>query len=165
MLLYAAHLLCTGVSVCVCVLYCRDRIGYLASQVRESEEKIERLNSSNRDSLACFGNWTRPLVDALQRNASQFQKPPKGPIGAMIQLSDYKWGVAVEQVIKRSLLSAFIVDNQQDKATFKRVMAQVLRRGSFTPDIVVSRYSNNVYNTSRNVSIVMQCTVRSMDLV
>ena len=151
--------------MCVCVLYCRDRIGYLASQVRESEEKIERLNSSNRDSLACFGNWTRPLVDALQRNASQFQKPPKGPIGAMIQLSDYKWGVAVEQVIKRSLLSAFIVDNQQDKATFKRVMAQVLRRGSFTPDIVVSRYSNNVYNTSRNVSIVMQCTVRSMDLV
>ena len=52
---------------------------------------------------------------------------PKGPVGSMIRLKDYKWSTAVEQVL-RGVLSCFIVDNPYDDAAFKRVASEVLRR-------------------------------------
>ena len=53
---------------------------------------------------------------------------PKGPVGSMIRLKDYKWSTAVEQVL-RGVLSCFIVDNPYDDAAFKRIASEVLRRG------------------------------------
>ena len=74
------------------------------------------------------------------RNQRQFRKLPKGPIGAKIRLKDYRWSTAVEQVVTRNLLSAFITDNAADDALLKRIMREVLRNHPFKPDTICSKF-------------------------
>ena len=107
---------------------CRGRVSSLDSRVRDSEDQLRRLQSSRTDQLQAFGPWMRTLVESLQRNRNRFRKMPKGPVGSMIHLKDYKWSTAVEQVL-RTVLSCFIVDNPYDDAAFKRIASEVLRRG------------------------------------
>lgn len=107
---------------------CRGRVSSLDSRVRDSEDQLQRLQSSRTDQLQAFGPWMRTLVESLQRNRNRFRKMPKGPVGSMICLKDYKWSTAVEQVL-RGVLSCFIVDNPYDDAAFKHIASEVLRRG------------------------------------
>lgn len=105
----------------------RGRVSSLDARIRDSEDQLRRLQSSRTDQLQAFGPWMRSLVESLQRNRNHFRKMPKGPVGSMIRLKDYKWSTAVEQVL-RTVLSCFIVDNPYDDAAFKRVASEVLRR-------------------------------------
>ena len=81
----------------------------------------------------------RNLVNAIARNQHRFRKVPKGPIGSMIQLKDYKWATAVEQAIPKWLFSAFITDNVYDDEILKQIMGQVLRDG-YKPDTLSGEF-------------------------
>ena len=112
---------------------------------------MQRLQSSRNDRLAAFGGNMRALVDELQMNRRKFRHFPKGPIGSLISLRDYKWSTAVEQVIKIGTLRAFIVDNHEDANTFKAIAKRVIR-GSPIPDAITSSFSGHVYDVSQDVS-------------
>lgn len=124
------------------------KLSDLDSRTRSSREQLQRLESSRADQLQAYGPWMRSLVDAIHRNQGRFRRPPKGPIGAMIRLKDYKWSRAVEQVVSRNLLSAFITDNATDDALLKQIMRDVLRNNPFKPDTICSRFEGRMYDVS-----------------
>ena len=100
--------------------------------------------ASQTQSLIFSSGSVRPYP----RNQGRFRRPPKGPIGAMIRLKDYKWSRAVEQVVSRNLLSAFITDNATDDALLKQIMRDVLRNNPFKPDTICSRFEVCVCTSS-----------------
>ena len=93
----------------------------------------------------------RALVNELQRQRGQFRCPPKGPIGSMISLHDYKWSTAVEQVVKLGTLKAFVVDNQQDASKYMAIAKRVVRNGGI-PDAITSPFQGSVYDVGPHVS-------------
>lgn len=88
----------------------------------------------------------RDLVDAIERNKQRFCKRPKGPIGMLIGLRDYKWAESIEAFLGRKLLSSFITDNHEDDRTLKNLMKQVIRdKRIFLPDTICSAFEVCVY--------------------
>lgn len=90
------------------------------------------------------------LVTAIQRESRRFSRLPIGPLGSKIKLKDYAWALAVEQVIKRSMLHAFIVDNHRDEEVLRRIINSIYKKG-YKPEIICSPYQNTVYDVSREV--------------
>lgn len=121
---------------------CREKARQLTDDVVKCKEEIRRLQSSRKDRLEAFGQWMPRLVAALQQNQSRFRKLPKGPIGALVKLKDYRWATAVEQVVGYRNLISFVCDNHEDEATLKRLVNENTRdvRGP-RPDIIVSRFT------------------------
>jgi hypothetical protein len=64
--------------------------------------------------LACnFMPYPPPILLSLLACSRQFSKPPIGPVGAHLTLTDTKWAVAGEVVLE-STLEVWIVDNARD---------------------------------------------------
>ena len=123
--------------------------------VRDCEEKLNRLKTGQQDKLAPFHPNTRKVFDALQRNADKFRCAPKGPIGRddILRLRDYKWTTAVEQVMGYPLLNAFVVDNERDRAVFSSIVNRVIPKGQFKPECIDLPFRfNRVHDISRKVS-------------
>ncbi len=137
--------------VCVSCSFVRSKESSLRNQVQTSSDQLRRLHSSRSDNLAAFGEDMRTVVNELQHRRREFRKPPKGPIGSLIQLRDHKWTTAIEQVIKYGTLRAFVVDNRQDLKTYKSICERVLR-GKRYPDAIVSRFQGSAYDVRANVS-------------
>ena len=137
-----------------CFCLCRSNVSTKEQSVRDCEQQLNRLRSSRQDKLAPFIQDMRKVVDALQRNADRFRYPPKGPIGAMFGLTDYRWSTAVEQVMKRPLLNAFIVDNERDRVTYYNIVNRVIPRGRFKPECIDFPFKHNtVHDIRRRVSV------------
>lgn len=58
------------------------------------------------------------LVSEIQANLHQFERPPLGPFGSLLTLSDDKWAVAIEASIGR-LLNQFVVHSHKDAALLR----------------------------------------------
>ena len=129
----------------------RSQESALEGQINSCREQLRRLQSSRNDKLAAFGEDMRALVNELQRQRRQFRHLPKGPIGSMIALRDYKWSTAVEQVVKLGTLKAFVVDNQQDASRYVAIAKRVVRNGGI-PDAITSPFQGSVYDVSAHVS-------------
>lgn len=118
----------------------------------KSNDCVKRLKSSHNDRLAMFGQQMKMLVDAVQKSASRFNRPPIGPLGAMIRLQDYTWATAVEQLVKRAALHSFVVDNHRDEATLRGIIRSVYGGGGFKPEVIVSSFQSTAYDVRKNVS-------------
>ena len=139
----------------ILTLFCRRIVSEKAENVGECEQKLHRLKFNRQDRLAPFHENTRKVAEALQKNAHRFRYPPKGPIGRedILRLKDYRWSTAVEQLMKYSLLNAFIVDNEHDRVTFNGIVNRTIPRGKFKPECIDFPFSHTqVHNISKNVS-------------
>ncbi len=136
---------------CLSHSFPRTRESALQGQIQTCNNQLRRLTSSRSDKLAAFGEDMRKLVNELQRRRTEFRAFPKGPIGSMIQLKDYKWSTAIEQTIKISTLKAFVLDNQQDVKTFQSIAKRCVRNGP-CPDAIKSRFQGVAYDVRSNVS-------------
>ncbi len=119
----------------------RSRVHEVESLLRSSEGRLCDLESSRNDKLKVFGPWMRDLVDAIAQSQQQFRKVPKGPMGALIGLKDYRWAECTEAILKKRFLYSFITDNPEDDRTLKSLMRQVIRdKRVFLPDTITSRF-------------------------
>ena len=134
----------------VCVVI-RSKESGVEGQIRGCKEQLQRLHSSRNDKLAAFGANMRTLVDELYKNRQKFRHLPKGPIGSLISLKDYKWNTAIEQVVKMGILRAFAVDNHQDADTYKAIARRVMQ-GRPIPEAIISSFEGRVYDVSQYVS-------------
>ena len=153
----------------MCILrdHFRDIVADKEKSVRDCEQKLQRLKSSNQDWLAPFHQDMKKIVDALEKNARRFSHPPKGPIGRedLLRLKDYKWSVAVEQVMKRQLLHAFIVDNERDRATYYDIVNRLIPRVKFKPECIDFPFRHHqVHDISRRVSSYMVSECREFSV-
>ena len=97
-------------------------------------------------------------MDALAKNGHRFRHPPKGPIGRedIVRLKDYRWSVAVEQVMKYQLMHAFIVDNEQDRKTYYDIVNRLNPKVKFKPECIDFPFRHTeVHDVSRRVSKVL----------
>ncbi len=123
----------------------RGQLREVESVLKSSQERLRDLQSSRNDKLLAFGAWMRPLVNAIAQNRHHFRRQPKGPIGALIGLRDYRWAQCVETIIGKRLLYSFITDNLEDDRTLKNLMKHVLRDWrAFPPDTIISRFEVNL---------------------
>ena len=120
-------------------------------EIKKVEERLERLLSSHDQQLSMFGRDMQELVHTIQKSCSAFTHLPRGPLGSAIKLCDYTWVTAVEQVITKSMLRAFVVDNHSDGAILRRIIRDICRRGP-RPEVIVSPFQTNVFDVRRNVS-------------
>ncbi|KAL5481928.1 hypothetical protein EMCRGX_G022203 [Ephydatia muelleri] len=140
-----------------------EKVRQLADDVSKCEEEIRRLQSSRKDRLEAFGQWMPRLVAALQQNQSRFRKLPKGPIGALMKLKDYRWAMAVEQVVGYRNLISFVCDNHDDEVILRRLVNENTRdvRGP-RPDIIVTRFTGREYDVSQSAPQCSYPTVLQM---
>lgn len=140
-----------------------EKVQQLVDDTVKCEEEVRRLRSSQKDRLEAFGHWMPRLVSLIQQNQSHFRKLPKGPIGALIKLKDYRWTTAIEQVIGYRNLMSFICDNHDDEATLKRLINENTRdvRGP-RPDIIVARFTGRAYDVSQSMARCSYPTVLQM---
>ena len=138
-----------------CILFhFRQRMERIRESLTSSEHRLTQLYSNHKNQLATFGPNMRTLVTAIQQDSHRFSCAPIGPLGSKIKLKDYSWSTAIEQVIKKSLLNAFIVNNHKDEDVLRKMINSIYRNGS-KPEIICSRYQNTVYDVSKNVSSSM----------
>ena len=131
-------------------MWCRQKMDRISDDIRGNERRLSQLNSSHSRGLATFGQDMQMLVDAIHQNSRRFSHPPIGPLGSKIKLKDYSWATAVEQVIKKSMLRAFVVDNHKDEEVLRRIINSVYKKG-YKPEIICSPYQSTVYDVSREV--------------
>ena len=139
--------------ICIIIFFLRrEKVRQLADDVSKCEEEIRRLQSSRKDRLEAFGQWMPRLVAALQQNQSRFRKLPKGPIGALMKLKDYRWATAVEQVVGYRNLISFVCDNHDDEVILRRLVNENTRdvRGP-RPDIIVTRFTVMFYSLCHKI--------------
>lgn len=126
---------------------------------QKCEDRLRHLRSSHNDSMAMFGQNIKFVVEAIARSKRQFTHLPIGPLGSKIKLRDYNWATAVEQVLKRSLLCGFVVDNHRDADALRKIIRNVYeknrgRQAGGKPEVIVSRFQSSVYDVGRNVSLL-----------
>ena len=139
----------------ILTLFCRRIVSEKGENVGECEQKLHQLKSNRQDTLAPFHENTRKVAEALQKSAHRFRYPPKGPIGRedILRLKDYRWSTTVEQLMKYSLLNAFIVDNERDRVIFNGIVNRTIPRGKFKPECIDFPFSHTqVHDISQKVS-------------
>ena len=64
------------------------------------------------------GQLLAKLMSDVQSNLSRFERPPLGPFGTLLSLTDDKWATAVEASIGK-VFNNFIVHNGRDAALLR----------------------------------------------
>ena len=64
------------------------------------------------------GQMLARLLSMIEADRSRFQKPPLGPFGSLLSLTDDKWAVAIEASVGRTF-NNFIVHSHRDAATLR----------------------------------------------
>ncbi|XP_065648710.1 structural maintenance of chromosomes protein 6 isoform X2 [Hydra vulgaris] len=118
--------------------------------VDNKRNKLQSLESNQKDRLSVFGKSTAAILDGINEamRHGRFQKKPVGPLGSLVKIKDYAWVLAVEKCIGQAMPS-YACDNGQDMIVLKQIFNQKCGRDKH-PSIIVSPFSDGIYDTSRN---------------
>jgi len=127
-----------------------NEVNDLHRHVEAGRKKIAALQASKKDSLLKYGKGTDAILKAVEQANKQgkFHRKPVGPLGSHIKLKDYKWAKAVEQTIK-GMMCAYACHDNHDMLLLKEILKQKWS-GYNQPTIIVSKFSEHMYDTSRN---------------
>lgn len=110
-------------------------------------QTIVSLQSRQGNPLTAFGGQQiLRIMERIERDvaAGSFHRPPLGPLGALLTLTDEKWAVALE-VNCGNQLSSFLV---HDMADLKRLKAICRLENMQPPTIVVTSFDHPPHNLS-----------------
>lgn len=91
------------------------------SDINDIRKQISTLKQTASNKLVVYGDKMPRLVDSIKKRASQFSKPPLGPVGMLVSLQDQNWVNSVEECIGISALGAFLVATPQDMDTLRKL--------------------------------------------
>lgn len=91
------------------------------SDINDIRKQISTLKQTASNKLVVYGDKMPRLVDSIKKRASQFSKPPLGPVGMLVSLQDQNWVNSVEECIGTSALGAFLVATPQDMDTLRKL--------------------------------------------
>ncbi|CAN1267083.1 Structural maintenance of chromosomes protein 6B [Linum perenne] len=96
-------------------------ISYNEGKEKECRSTIRELQENMKNKVTAFGgSRVLQLLRAIENHRNQFTRPPIGPIGANLTLTNGdRWALAVENALSR-LLNAFIVTDHNDSQVLKR---------------------------------------------
>eukprot|EP00198_Chlamydomonas_reinhardtii_P007560 XP_001696897.1 structural maintenance of chromosomes protein 6A [Chlamydomonas reinhardtii] len=99
----------------------RNRIQHSEDMLRASLQGLKGIEAAKGNRLGAFG--AVKLCELITANMRSFQRPPIGPLGAYISVTDGRWAVAA-QTILGVCLRDFIVSCGADAALLNRLMAK-----------------------------------------
>lgn len=158
---------------------CSAQLHHLRNEQLELKEQrtqisntIQNLQASKKNHLQKFGRHipqlARELQEAVRRGS--FRKPPKGPLGALLQLKDERWALATESCL-RGLPYSYLVDNDQDAKVLRQIMGKVMGQER-KPSIIISSFMGRVYNyhagalrSSKFVSVLENLDIADPDVI
>ena len=89
-------------------------------EINEIRKQIATLKQTSSNRLILYGQNMPKLCDALERRRSEFSKPPIGPIGVHVTLTDQKWIAPVEECLGQAM-GAFLVSSAQDMDKLRKL--------------------------------------------
>ncbi|KAG2453512.1 hypothetical protein HYH02_001732 [Chlamydomonas schloesseri] len=98
----------------------RDRIQQSQQALRDSQDQLRALVASNGNRLGAF--QAVRLCELISANMRRFQRPPIGPLGAYLSVTEGRWAVAA-QSITNLCLRDFIVSCGADALLLNQLMA------------------------------------------
>ncbi|KAI2801284.1 Structural maintenance of chromosomes protein 6 [Blomia tropicalis] len=107
----------------------------LIATINAHQSEIDRLK---RGQTNRYGFNMEELVKHVNEKINLFKKPPYGPLGDYIRLSDSNAAYASECLLKDNL-SAFVVDNYDDYTKLQELFTQILGNNR-QPLIIVRKY-------------------------
>eukprot|EP01094_Clydonella_sp_ATCC50884_P004676 TRINITY_DN1370_c0_g1_i4.p1 TRINITY_DN1370_c0_g1~~TRINITY_DN1370_c0_g1_i4.p1 ORF type:complete len:1101 (+),score=321.45 TRINITY_DN1370_c0_g1_i4:133-3435(+) len=125
----------------------RNRIQHAKQDMEQHAEKKRMLErdlrglSSSSDRVAIFGHQISKFVEAVKRDRTLRARPPLGPLGAHLNVTDPRWLIAVEGCIKNEL-EMFVVPESQDAERLTGIGRQMDYRVS----VLTSRVDSQLYH-------------------
>ncbi|TKR80791.1 hypothetical protein L596_014799 [Steinernema carpocapsae] len=126
--------------------------GELNMQTRRYKEVMDDLDREQRrsedvrrDAELRFGRDIPKIREIIERNKHMFEKPPVGPLGSFVSVTDRKWVHVVEYILRRQL-NTFLVNSGRDRKTFFDLLDR--HRIGAKPTVITSRF----HNARRNIS-------------
>ncbi|XP_046848738.1 structural maintenance of chromosomes protein 6-like [Xenia sp. Carnegie-2017] len=128
----------------------RNNVSDARKNVDQTTRRLDELREGRKDSLKRFGRRVPELLLKIETavKSGSFHKPPRGPIGARINLQQENWAIAVETCLK-GLAFAFCCTDTHDAAVLRNLM-KTLYDSNRMPQVVVSRFQDAFYDVSRN---------------
>ena len=116
----------------------KGKINEAKQKVRECESNLRRIEKQGNNKLALYHEKMPKLVSEVQKNMEKFRKPPIGPLGIEIQVKENvsKKHVEIIETELGKLLTAFLVDNFEDK----RLLDRIAKTVGMTVTIITSKY-------------------------
>ncbi len=138
------------------LLVCKRSLLNKREILQKDLEQATRKNSS----ISRYGQATERLVNAIEKAvlAKKFQKPPIGPVGCHIRLTDEATSnKAISQLLELEIQSvrirSFIVDNDADYTVLDGLMQEHFHgndRGSRQPRIYTRDLGQQRYDVARH---------------
>lgn len=93
--------------------------------------------------MKLYGPETPNIIEAIKKEAKNFQKVPIGPSGMYIDVKDEKWATAIEACLTGRELRAYIVDNE---AHDRKFFASMLKKYKYQPvPVNVQKFRDHPY--------------------
>ena len=117
--------------------------------IRRLEGELASLTQGRQNPAALFGGRAAAELWARVKNAppGAFSRPPLGPLGTLLALSDERWGLAAESALG-ALLSTWVVHSREDQGALAAMARGCLPPGASQPipSIVVYSYDTTPYH-------------------
>jgi structural maintenance of chromosomes protein 6 len=97
-----------------------QEISRIKTGIDDQQRVVRNLENASRDTNARFGEHMPKLLAEINKNINKFSKPPIGPIGSKITLTDQNWGDCVEECCGREL-DKFLVNSPKDVGTLQGI--------------------------------------------
>ena len=109
---------------------------------------------STDNAIYRYGNEMPGILNEIKQLHRQgtFRDMPIGPLGMHVELVEMDWALAVESCIS-GIKNNFIFRNHADERQLQQLFQRIkdVRR---RPRIIVTRFSEERYDVSRNVSLI-----------
>uniref|UniRef100_A0A1I7T228 AAA_23 domain-containing protein n=1 Tax=Caenorhabditis tropicalis TaxID=1561998 RepID=A0A1I7T228_9PELO len=140
-----------------------SRISRLRRKIDENKEMIRSARATKQNTINKFGRGMAEIVAQIDKERSNFQKMPKGPVGKFVTLTDPKWALAVEECIGM-LASSFLCASQQDAAVLRNIFRRLKLHPSDQPEIIVCRFTGKCYPNLREPESEFQSFYRALEI-
>lgn len=118
----------------------------LKNERSESERANRRLAHVNRaavsrNRLELYPQNFRHAQRSIRQRLDRFHRPPIGPLGCAIALTDPQWALAAEHGLAH-MMRAYVVDSAEDLRTLQEIMREA---GVNSPQAVISEFETDRY--------------------
>ena len=116
----------------------KQKIRQTTESIRENERNMRNFQGKGSSKLGMYHEKMPKLVAEIEKNQNKFQKPPIGPLGIKVEIRENvsKKHVEVIETELGKILSAFLVDNFQDK----RILDRLAKSVGINLTIITSKY-------------------------
>eukprot|EP01083_Nonionella_stella_P068524 182039_1 len=135
------------------------------ARTSELQQRIKDLNRQRQNQVLRFGPKTVQILTAIKRQLNRFSRPPIGPLGRFVTVTDPSWTVAIENCLGTAMLG-YVVSSHEDMLLMQAIFKRVIPRGQNWPRLYVQRFNDGQqrYNIGPN-ALAAEGLSRVIDVV